>query len=282
MQARKRTGVMQAKPFEERLLRRMSPIVIVQPKLDGARIRAVWNGSSYVLFSSTGLVVNSIPTIQKSLNSIAEDINYITLDGEAYRPDMKLQQIMRIVSKTTSVDQYQWMLSYHIFDIINARDQLNRVLQLFSIKKIFGNTESLELVPHFPAKQDNWQEYLQKFMEMHYEGIIIRDANALYTCGKQSCILKVKPTKLDEYRILGCTQAISIGGEPKGMVGAFNLIDSTGNHFQASAGRLNHDERAMWWNKKDELPGKICVVKYLTLTERGVPREPVTMEIKEA
>ena len=287
MPPRKRTGIMLAKPFEQRYLDAMPEYVIFQPKLDGVRVRAEWSDSlrSYILHSSTGLVLSSLPHIVKALNAMAPTIGeYPTFDGEAFAPNLKLQQIMSIVSKTTSVDQYHWMLSYHIFDTIEPRIQQLRSFDLLSedLQEFAQHNDNLEIVPTFMVEKSRWQSYVSKFVDMGYEGLIIRDPSVPYSIGKVNSILKVKPTHQDEYQIVGCQQAISIGGEPKGMVGAFDLVDSLGNHFQAGAGRLNHDERITWWRRKDQLPGKICVVKYLTLTERGVPREPVTMEIKDA
>ena len=285
MQSRKRTGIMLAKPFEQRYLDAMPEYVLFQPKLDGVRVRAKWSDNlrSYILYSSTGLILSSVPHIVGALNKLASTIReHYTFDGEIYAPNLKLQEIMSIVSKTTSIDQYHWMVSYHIFDIIDNRQQQTRSFDLLGDIQTFAQTnDHIDVVPSCTDRKTRWQSYVSRFVDIGYEGVIIRDPTALYTFGKVRSILKVKPQRQDEYIITGCEQAISIGGEPKGMVGAFDLVDSLSNHFQAGAGRLSHDERTMWWHRKEELPGKICVVKYLTLTERGVPREPVTIEIKE-
>jgi len=285
MPPRKRTGIMLAKPFEQHLLDKMPEQVLFQPKLDGVRVTAIWYKDTYKLFSSTCLPVNSVPHIVKALNDMADATGgYEMFDGEVFAPNLKLQHIMSIVSKTTCIDRYHWMVAYHIFDIMDDRPQEPRSLDLLSsdTQAFAASNDAIKIVPTFLSDKTNWQYYVSTFVDMGYEGAIIRDPRAPYTYGKVGTILKIKPQQSDTYKIAGCQQAISISGEPKGMVGAFDLIDSLGNRFQAGAGRLDHQQRTYWWRHRGELPGMLCVVKYLALTERGVPREPVTMEIKEA
>ena len=278
---RERSDIMLAKPFNSKIFDKMPAHVVFQPKLDGARIRAVWNINSnrYDLFSSTGRFLESLPHIESALNRLERaDGCHLTFDGEAYNHNMRLQEIMSIVSKTKSVDPAAEQLEFHIFDIISKRNQLPRIYDLEEIPL----NGCLKRVPSTISDKQNLSKILIEYVKEGYEGAIIRDPRSLYLLGKQSCILKIKPTHQDEYLIVGCTEAISIEGKPKGMVGAFNLVDSLGNHFQSSAGRLNHIERAAWWKLRHVLPGHICVVKYQELTARGVPREPVTMEVRDA
>lgn len=280
MAKRKRDGVMLAKPFDAGLWDKFPNAVLYQPKLNGIRLRAVWSEGEYHLYSSTGREVNSLPHINSQLTVWAAMLEAPpTLDGEAYTHGVALQEINSVVSRRRNIHPEFERVEYHIFDTINNNEQQHERLYWLGVSLFDIGADIKEVLSTLGTKAD-LQELLTQYMEQGYEGVICRHPNALYTFGKQSCILKLKPFHTDEYKILNCQEAISEEGEPKGMVGAFDLVDSVGNHFQASAGRLDHSKRRMWWAARNRLPGRICVVKYHELTNRGVPREPVTIEIK--
>lgn len=284
---RPRSGIMLAKPFEQRYLDKMGERVIAQPKIDGVRMRAVPFGlksPGYALFSSTGLNIGSLLHINSALNWLFRDTSLEdlpVLDGEAYIHGMLQQDISSIVSRTVNAHPDSKDVQFHIFDLVDAYRQSTRVLNLSNLFKRPRRSPYIQIVESRWIDPKSWTSQLSTYKERGYEGIILRDPNALYTFGKQSCILKFKPAKHDTYTIIGTLEAISKEGLRKGMLGALMLVDSHGNRFKCGAGLTSHPERVDLWERRDSLITCLAKVKYLRLTKKGVPREPVLVEIKE-
>jgi len=277
--SRPRTGVMLAKPFERRHLDQMPSTVIVQPKLQGAHIKAVPTHDGYMLLSSTGLQKFSMPHIVDALNKAFPHWGEApTLDGEAYCHGMSQQDIMSIFSRTKNLHADHGALAFHIFDMISGVGQNERLYRLKSLDL----APPLRLVESLAISQETLQESTAAFINNGYEGIIIRDPNASYLYGKRKCILKLKPGRTDDYTIIGGFEAISKIGEPKNMLGGLFLHDDKGNHFKSGAGCLTHEQRYGWWIRRFDLPGKIAHLKYNNLSDSGIPLEPILMEIKDA
>lgn len=276
----KRTGIMLAKPYERHLIARMPDKVIVQPKIDGDRIRAVPTREGYQLLTSSGKVMPCLPHINSALNEMFTWGGFApTLDGEGYIHGMPQQDIHSICSRKKEWHPGHLSMEYHIFDIIAPGNQDSRVE---SLPKIIKQGKTIKVLESRLIPRDDWQNSLRDFLELGYEGIIIRDPDALYSFGKQSCILKYKPGKEDYYKVIGAKEALSIEGDLKGMLGALLLQDKHGNQFFCGAGCLKHDERILWWKLKGRLYGMIAHVRYLKLTNSNLPREPVLVEILEA
>jgi hypothetical protein len=138
----------------------------------------------------------------------------------------------------------------------------------------------LQWVPWKLADQNQWPFLSRYYVEQGYEGIIIRHPKAYYTEGKSSNILKYKLSKTYPFRIVGYFEAISKDGDPKDMLGGLQVVDSKGLVFKTGAGRLTHGERVSLWHGRDNLIGKIAIVKYPCLSDRGVPLEPILMGVK--
>ena len=95
MQTNKRKGIMLCYPFEERRINEpkfgWSFPVIVQPKLDGERCRAIITGDSVVLLSSEENEITGTPHIIEGIKS--QLIKNCELDGELYCHRMDFSNI---------------------------------------------------------------------------------------------------------------------------------------------------------------------------------------------
>jgi len=281
----KRTGVMLAKKFEQRLLNKMPDMIMVQAKIDGIRCRAVFKDYGYKLYSSYGNPINSVPHINKALVDIYNQLSVLhinppTFDGEIYDEFLAFESISSIVSKTTSIDPYHTMVNFHIFDIINEKPQILRTGTLSKFAEILQIPKALKILKAFPCNKEDIYLWLQHFIDCDYEGVIIRDPYGLYMEGKQSCILKLKVYQKESYRICGYYEALTERGKPKGMLGGLHLIDRKGSKFKCGMGKLKHIERIRLWETAERnVMGYYAEVKYLRLTERGIPREPILERI---
>lgn len=271
----KRQGIMQAKKLTPRLLRSLRGPVIVQPKINGNRVRAKQDpGCSYELFSSSGALIETLPHIVRQLNTIGEKFPQVQFDGEAYSPNLSLQEICsRVRRKSIHLDYRS--ISYYIFDVINESMQISRSLLLQKIKESFPNIPNITFVESYTITKDHIQEYLSFFLEQGFEGIIIREVQGLYEFKRSNYLLKLKLRSTMVCQIIGFKEAVSIHGEPKGMLGSLNVIDKNDTTFSVGAGNLVEEQRKMWWQKRNLLLSLSCQAKvsFRGKTDSGRPTE---------
>ena len=278
---KKREGVQLAYPFEEKRLMKWSPPYIVQPKLDGIRCRAVRLENGYVLFSSTEEVIFSVPHILDYLN------NYhyldVELDGELYVHGWSFEDIYSVTSRTTNLHLAHSQVQFHIFDIVlEDTPQMIRSVELNSLAQRFEKTDVIQIVPH--AICETFQDILncyQEYLNMGYEGIIVRHTDAPYMRKRSTYMMKFKPTKTDTYQIVGYKQEVDKNGFPKDRLGALICTSDDGTEFSVGSGFTDQQRHELWLDK-ESLPGYNCTIEYQHLTPgRKCPRFPIFVSIEE-
>jgi len=278
----KRTGVMLAKKLTETYLARMPEQVYFQPKLNGQRCRVEFIGKDIYLMSSQGNVINAVPHINEQLRKIS---CAITFDGELWHPDLSFQEISAIARKTTRLDKRYKMLNFYIFDIIDGYDsQWERFNLLYSYHPE-ERTENIKVLNWFYAPKTDWEYFFDIFVSHGYEGLIIRNPDALYQPKKTPDLLKKKRMRTGEFKITGAFQADAVQGVQTNMLGGLMLATQAGKKFNCGAGNLSHTERRESWALYQEYPvafliGKMALIEYPELTMRGVPHQPILKEIK--
>ena len=284
----KRSGIMLCAPLEERRLPGTGWInawdswpVLVQPKLDGERCRSVDDidydaGIDWpCLISSELNPFHSIPHINQAI--VDQKVNQLELDGELYVHGMDFPTIHSIVSRTKNLHPDYETMEYHVFDIINNDPQFTRLSQLANLEL----KPPLKTVPTYVADSfGSVMDFYDQILSQGYEGIIIRKIDNFYTRKRSMEIMKFKPKKDDYYAIIGSIEEFSIGGEPKGRLGALRCIGRDGTPFRVGSG-FTDEQRARLWDKKEELPGKLAHVQYQSVNTSGSLRFTVFLEIIE-
>lgn len=277
-----RSDIMLAYPFEEKRLEKWFPPYIVQPKLDGERCRAVCGGSDldnyiWLLLSSEKNIINSVPHIEKAITEQIEEP--IELDGELYIHGAPFEDIHSIVGRTVNISPDFEAMEYHIFDIVNSDPQYIRLMDLKKIKETLR--PPLRIVDHEICETlDEVMRAYDKFLELGYEGIIVRHFEAPYVRKRSTSMMKFKPKKQDIYRVIGYKEEISIEGVPKNRLGALNCIALDGGESFSVGSGLSDENRELMWRQKEELIGKMILVGYQHITTgHKVPRFPVFMKL---
>lgn len=274
-----RSGIMLACPFEEKRLLKWKPPYIVQPKLDGVRCRAVMKDPNifpprFKLLSSEENEIVSVPHITGMLNNLR--IPDEELDGELYIHGMSFDNIFSITSREINLHPDYIRMEYHVFDRVSEHSQAHRISGLPELKN------PIKAVPFEIA--ENLEDVLRaydRFVDMGYEGIIVRNIYAPYVRKRSVNMMKFKPKKEDYYKIVGYKEEISIHGERKGTLGALECV-SDGTTFSVGSGFKQADRRTLW-RIRESLVGKLAKVQYQHITPgRKVPRFPVFVEIIEA
>lgn len=254
----KRTGIMLATMFTEKLFDKMEKPVFVQPKIEGDRLRAVCLNKEIQLLSSGAKERISIPHIADELERLG--FNNCELDGEVYVHGMRHSEIRSIVSRTVNLHHNYSVMEYHIFDIVNKYPQRNRASNL---NRIFEDIDS-DIIKIIPCASMSTigalQKYYEWYLELGYEGIIIRDRNALYTRRKCTTLLKFKPRVSEIFEIVGYNEEHDLEGIPKGTFGSFICRTSEGQLFNAGSGPTKY-QRQLLWKHKDHFVDTLHMVK---------------------
>ncbi|OQB10009.1 MAG: DNA ligase [Parcubacteria group bacterium ADurb.Bin216] len=274
-----RSGIMLCYPFEEKRLDKWASTVIVQPKLDGDRCRAIFSELGNVtLLSSEENVINSVPHINAELESLG--YKNIELDGELYRHTMNHDNIRSIVGRTKNIHKDYSEIEYHVFDIVNNSPQYDRVMQISDI--IPDDMKYIKVVPYRAIYGiSNIMTALDEYINDGYEGIIVRNIDNRYVRKRSTNIMKFKPRKSDYYVIVGYKEEVNKNGQPKGTLGALILSSGDNDTFDVGSGSFfTADNRRLLWKERDNLIDQVAHIKYQHLTPgRRVPRFPVLQEI---
>lgn len=284
----KRVGIQLAEPFSERRLfnngrfkSTWTPPYALQTKLDGERCRAHVKDGMCLLVSSTDSLIMSVPHINK-LMTLLPNGEY---DGELYIHGKSFNELHSIISTHTKIHPATHTMQYHLFDIINEKPQHERIKQLYANLTIPTSAQKYIKKVRIDIAF-NLQEIMSlydQYIDLGYEGFIIRELNSYYLRKRSQLMMKFKPKQSDEYPILNIIEAVSETGHPLGMIGAFECIDEMGTKFKVGAGKLTHHQRKELFIKylDGEIPkGTILKLEYQTLSDKNrVPHFSRAVEV---
>ena len=185
----------------------------VQPKLDGARCLAYWDGDRIVLMTRGGKEWQA-PHIKAQLEKVMP--RDAMFDGEMYYHHTPRQTIQKWLSNNYAESA---KLELHIYDVPMCEGEEDRP---WSQRRL----DLERLVPGTPMKADpgtphlvkcltlevqNEEEVLafqEKCIEAKFEGCMVRNRKGLYQSGVRSKdLLKVKLFEDAEFKVIGFLQA---------------------------------------------------------------------------
>jgi ATP-dependent DNA ligase len=257
---------------------------IVQPKLNGERCRALITRGICTLLSSEENEITTLPHINRAFESL--QLPDIELDGEIYLHGMSKQEIGSFLRRKELKEGYE-QIQYHMFDLICNRPQIQRLDALwFDLAPMFADHYCLQLVEgHKVGTAKRLVELLDFYINQKYEGIIVRNALADHERKRTVNMLKWKPTHKDSYLIVGVEEEVDQYGSPKGRLGAI-WCEKDGERFKISAGGFPHAYKQDLWEAMlcgaYTIEGKWLLIKYVDLTDRGVPNHAVALSITES
>lgn len=244
----------------------------VQPKLDGIRSKFT---KEHILISRKNKPFNSVPHIINEANGVSFE-----LDGELYNHDLydDFNQIVSIVKKIKPTPEdleiSKNIIRHYVYDCFiegKFSERYKALEELFEKNKF----KYLVLVPTYKCKKAEINKYHDMFVELGYEGIIIR-RDKPYEYFRSKNLLKLKNWIDEEYEILDIEEGI---GNRSGMMGRIKLkINDT--HFYSNAKGTFAYYRDLL-NNKDQYIGKFATVKYQNLTPDNVPRFGQVISIRD-
>ena len=287
----------------------------VQPKLDGLRCVSyatrTGNDAAVVLQSRTGAFFTGLPHIAAALRPYLSQHPNIVIDGELYTDQMPFEELAGLIKKkkiTESDVARLKKVKYHVYDIYDyarhdmpysermgvlaaavrrcgcvANDTLTasgRMLRSAATTVVATEEAAAVVVLVRTEKVAVLSEFRQlfaEFVEVGYEGIMLRNAAGVYRANYRSNDLqKYKEFMEDEYRIIDFTQGE--GRDAGAVIWVCETAD--GKEFSVRP-RGSIEQRRDWFNDGASYIGKNLTVVYQELTEEGKPRFPVGKCIRE-
>ena len=251
----------------------------VQPKLDGVRCLAYWDGDSVKLMSRGGKQWNCCQHIIDELETVLPK-DWV-LDGELYIHGATFQEITKLVKKLRpeSVN-----VQFHVYDIPRAGAGTNHEWEerQVNLSRFYGmlhegKSASVTTVnTHRTSSEEGVYKLQSQFLEDGYEGAIVRELDGEYKFGYRSNkLLKVKNFMDEEYLIAGFTTGV---GRFDGCI-VWVCMTEDGQSFKVVP-QGTMEERQETYKNADKHIGDWLKVKFFELTDDGIPRFPVGLGIR--
>jgi DNA ligase-1 len=238
----------------------------VQPKLDGVRCLAAWDGNSIALTSRAGKPYK-MPTVQEQLEKwLPKDM---VLDGELYQHGMSCQTVTSFVKKWKPGSE---RILYNVYDVpvsdgcdsLTFDERLDRLINVEQSKNV-KFVEGFHVTSHTEV-----MKYHGQFIEEGYEGAILRMYHGQYLWGYRSSeLLKVKEFQDAEFVVVDARDGK--GKMEGGVIWKCKCGDLT---FECTM-KVTMDERRQMYAERHKYIGEKLTVRFFDRTDDGLPRFPV-------
>lgn len=248
--------------------------LLVQNKLNGVRCQITQKG----MFTRNGEEIVTCPHIFDAVKWVFEKLGAtLVLDGELYNHDLyeDLNDLVSLVrKKTPSVErlaQAREIVQFHMYDCVHLGGELEA--QDFRLKRIptivgLSRSPSIVAVATRPARNMAEVEKLyHAALADHYEGVMLRWANAPYLRDRSNKLLKYKPRYDDEFTILLVEDG---NGKRKNMAAKIWCKTKEGVEFKANV-KWSDARKTDIWAMRHKLIGKKATVSYAYITAYGKP-----------
>jgi ATP-dependent DNA ligase len=249
------------------LPKRATDTMYAQPKLDGVRLLIGKRNGVVEAMTRTGKKVNNADHIIAEMGHRLEEGDF--WDGECYLHNMPFQELSGAFRRAGAGQE----LEFWVFDMFNLNDLTVPFETRFKPKKPSGKVRFVETYKITPAQIKKTHE---KFSSQGYEGTILRLPSFKYELGKRSTgLFKFKDFEDDEFEIVGFGEAT---GNDKGTV--IWRCACIGGEFNVRP-RGTREQRRAWFAEGKSTIGKKLTVRYQGVSEEGVPRFPVGIQIRD-
>lgn len=252
--------------------------IFSQPKLDGIRCIATSKG----LFSRNGKQILSCPHVLKALENVFKEHPDAIIDGELYSDKLNndFNKICSLVKKTKpsqqDLEESAKTIQYWVYDTVQNNPFFERG------KWINQNIKADNVIQIVPTALCNnltdLDEYYGKYIELGYEGQMVRLNGTIYENKRSKHLLKRKEFQDKEYTILDIIEG---EGNKQGMAGAAVFKNELGISFNSNIKGTREYLTEVWINKQNYI-GKEATVKFFNLTpDNKIPRFPYVIGVRD-
>ena len=253
---------------------------LLEPKLDGVRVLTLVDMQSRTVtqYTRNGKILENFSHITKSIEENIDLIGRsVVLDGEMISSDF--QTLMKQVHRKENVQTEDAILM--LFDIIPLSEfqkgksilgQKRRSNMLRGMKEIFDKIGNIGIIPQTEVNLDEYvgeilfKEFNKTAIDNGYEGIMIKDPNAVYECKRSTSWLKQKPFIEVSLAIKEVEEGT---GKNEGKLGAFVCEgEDDGRSITVNVGSgFTDDNRQEYWGSRETLAGQIVEVRADAVTQ---------------
>jgi DNA ligase-1 len=247
---------------------------LLEPKLDGVRVITIINMENRTVsqYSRNGKLLENFGHITAALEANIDDFERsMVLDGEMV--SSSFQALMKQVHRKSDVQSEDARLM--LFDIVPLREfqkgksvmgQKRRSNLLRSMKPFFDKTGVIDIIPQLEVDLDSgvgemqFKQYNKDAIEAGFEGIMIKDLEALYECKRTVSWLKQKPFIEVSLTVTSLEEGT---GKNEGRLGALICEgEDDGKKIRVNVGSGLSDElRDEIWASKDAVVGQIVEIR---------------------
>jgi DNA ligase-1 len=253
---------------------------LLEPKLDGVRVITVVNAENKtaVMYSRNGKLLENFGHITSAIEANIEMFDRsMVLDGEMV--SSSFQALMKQVHRKSDADASDARLM--LFDILplsefqkgkSTMGQQRRSVMLRGMKTIFDKIGSIDIIPQIEVDLDSYvgelefKQYNKDAIESGFEGIMIKDVNAIYECKRTVSWLKMKPFIEVSLEITDVEEGT---GKNVGRLGALvcsGVDDGKTIVVNVGSGFTDAD-RIEFWDNRVNLPRQIVEVRADAVTQ---------------
>ena len=253
---------------------------LIEVKLDGVRvISIVYPNGSVSLFSRNGKQLDNFPLVEQQLKKHAIFFaEPVVLDGEIM--SASFQDLMKQVHRKSDVAADDAVLN--LFDIITLREfklgqgenrQIDRSYSLYAWYNQFKDhmpnitVVGQELVDLRTADgQKRFKEINSSAIAGGYEGIMIKDPEAIYECKRSHAWLKLKPFIEVTLEVKDVEEGT---GRNAGRLGALVCSgEDDGRDITVNCGSgFSDSDRGIFWESRSQLVGQLVEVRADAVTQ---------------
>ena len=232
---------------------------VMSEKYDG--VRGFWDGKRFI--SKSGKIMAAPKDFTSGLPPFA-------IDGELWAGRGKFEKTTSIVARAKDWSELKFM----VFDVPGAKGDLFARLAVLSEFLASHPNPRIAIIAQKPVISNlNMQKFLTSVVNAGGEGIVVRDPAAPYASGRSDKIMKIKPFKDAECRIVALNEGKGKFANALGSVICEDL--TSGERFKIGSG-FSEKEREMGFLRL----GQIITYKYQNITRTGKPRFPVFLRVR--
>lgn len=262
---------------------------LVSPKLDGVRCLII-NGVAYSR--------NLKPIRNNHIQAVLGDPKLNGFDGEIIVGSPTAKDVYRKTNSAVSRIEGEPNFTFHVFDDLSWSSTFFR--HRFEEVCIRGeNSPYVSVVPHdLVHLPDELSELETRYVEQGYEGVMLRDPEAIYKFGratlKENSLLKVKRFSDSEAVVIGFEEQMTNLNEktiselgnskrsshqanmhPAGILGSLVVKDVlSGVEFNIGTG-FSAIERGSIWGMRPRYLGQVVSYTHFEVGVKDKPRFPV-------
>ena len=230
-------------------------------KLDG--VRAYWDGEHF--WSRLGNRFFAPDWFTAGLPNLP-------LDGELWLGRKAFQRTVSIVRRQDASDHWR-DLRFVIFDAPGCSGVFENRLAFVERRLAEHKPTFAEPLHHYRCRGvSHLQEELDRIESLGGEGLMLRQPGSRYEAGRSATLLKAKRFHDAEAQVIGHQPG---SGRHKGRLGALAVVLPDGTEFAVGTG-FSDAQR-----EQPPAVGSTITFRYQELTDRGVPRFPSFVRVRQ-